>query len=271
MTSIPSTKPLPGQPLLSVIVTTHDRPAYLARALGSLCAQTRGDFQIVLCADEASAATKQVAAHYLRAQDILLVKPGVRGPADTRNLGIDLADGRWITFLDDDDSYQPETIAALADALPAAADRVIYFDHHQLVEERTGNEVQMQAAERVSLADRRTGMLEVANFIPNNAVALPAAVARSTRFDRNLASLEDWDFLLAAHTRCPFEYRAICGPVVHLSADPERRTMQSFRDNSVVLDYLSIYRKWPASSAEVRTQRAARLQLLGLTIHADFL
>ncbi len=258
-------------PLLSVVLTTHDRPAYLGRALASLAAQTRQDFQIVLCADEGSAATKQVAAHHLRAHDILLVKPGIRGPAESRNLGMGLADGRWITFLDDDDSYLPETVAQLLGHLPASADQVIYFDHHQVVEERDGQQVILHQPTLVPLADRDPANLLVANFIPNNAFAVPTALARQVSFDRRLASLEDWDYLLALHARAPFAYRPLHGPVVHLSADPGRRTMQSFRDQSVALDYLSIYRKWPADSAVCRQQRATLLQGLGLAIQPDFL
>ncbi len=251
---------------LSVIVTTHARPAFLARALQSLLAQTVQDFQIVVCADEPSPATKQVAAHFLRAQDVLVVVPQAHGPADTRNLGIQLAGGQNICFLDDDDSVPPGHVADLLAHLPAHAGELVYFNYQQVTELREGDHVTLLETKAVDTRTEDSEVLLVNNFVPNNAFVVGRALAGAVAFDRQLASLEDWDYLLALRPLVQFRHAALDGPNVHLAASPERRTVQSFQDGSVALDYLSIYRKWRATNDVQRRERSDLLARLGLQV-----
>src|SRR5450830_734559 len=91
--------------LFSIVLTTHLRPKFLERALLSILGQTFADFEIVLVSDESSLGTKEMGMRYLREDDIFLILPNVKGPAETRNAGIHHAKGRYILFLDDDDTF----------------------------------------------------------------------------------------------------------------------------------------------------------------------
>src|SRR5438270_13713059 len=99
-----------SSPAFSVIVTTHQRPALLERALESLKTQTFRDFETVVVSDEPSEATHAVAGRLLNERDVYLRRRGTPGPGPSRNAGLRHASGAYVFFLDDDDSFAPELL-----------------------------------------------------------------------------------------------------------------------------------------------------------------
>jgi glycosyltransferase involved in cell wall biosynthesis len=97
---------------ISVILPTCDRPVLVRTAVESVLQQTHHDWELVVVDDGARDAE-------LSFDDprILTVRTtGCRGPAAARNLGLDVASGRVVTFLDDDDLLSPGRLAAVAQA-----------------------------------------------------------------------------------------------------------------------------------------------------------
>ncbi len=103
---------------VSVIVATYRREAELARALESLAEQSYGDIEIVLVDDNgnpewngrvAEIADKFCTDHPELCFNYIVNSPN-QGSAKTRNIGIEAASGKYITFLDDDDLYLPDKI-----------------------------------------------------------------------------------------------------------------------------------------------------------------
>lgn len=96
-----------AEPLISVVVPTHERPDALARLLSGLRAQTLPpeDFEVVVVADGASSGTHELlAAEAARGQLQLRVvsREPAGGPGAARNAGWRAARGPIIAFTDDD-------------------------------------------------------------------------------------------------------------------------------------------------------------------------
>jgi glycosyltransferase involved in cell wall biosynthesis len=116
-------------PLVSVIVPTRDRPAFLTDALASVRRAAeqlgpRGDVELIVVdnssTDEHRCASRMAACRY-GARHIQLLQPGV---SRARNLGLLNARGQYVVFLDDDDALLPEhltTLVAAIDDHPSAA------------------------------------------------------------------------------------------------------------------------------------------------------
>jgi glycosyltransferase involved in cell wall biosynthesis len=98
-------------PAISVIVPTRRRPALLSRAVKSILAQTVTDFEIVVVDNNPAAfRVAAVPAHmaWLRDKRVRLVEDATpNNPAALRNLGLAIARGDWVTYLDDDDEFRP--------------------------------------------------------------------------------------------------------------------------------------------------------------------
>ena len=257
-------------PLFSIVVTTHKRPQTLTRALRSLLAQTFTDFEIVLVADEGSLETKETAARFLREDDIFLVLPHVKGPAETRNAGVYHAKGSYILYLDDDDSFRESYLADIADTVGFRNDAVNYVNYTQLKELRSPQEIQTISSTEMNLGDTEIGSLLVCNFIPNNAIILPAAMAKMHRVDANLNSHEDWDYLLSLVLKHDFNHLNISGPVVHIN-EGESRNNDAKSSGSIALDFVSIYRKWPIPDDTIKARRKDMLRQLGFDLPQELL
>ncbi len=133
------------EPMVSIIVPTYNRAEFLPLSLDSIRAQTWTDWELIVVddggCDHSAAVVKQFADSL--AQPVRYVWRENGGPALARNTGIDHAQGRYITFLDSDDSWLPhhlqDGVAALdanpdVDWLYCAGRRVEYRTKRVLIE-----------------------------------------------------------------------------------------------------------------------------------------
>jgi glycosyltransferase involved in cell wall biosynthesis len=138
-------------PMVSVVVATYRREEALERALQSLAEQTYLNYEIVLVDDNANEAWNQKVgaiveafrkAHPDKALRYFVNSPN-KGSAVTRNIGIQAADGTYVTFLDDDDVYLPEKIAQQVACMEekgadyGVTNLDLYYDDEVFCERRT--------------------------------------------------------------------------------------------------------------------------------------
>ncbi|MEJ6004411.1 glycosyltransferase [Paucibacter sp. AS339] len=257
-------------PFFSFIVPTHLRASLLRRSIGSIRAQTMDDFEIIVVADALDQETALVAAELLRPEDTFVKRSGTPGPAQSRNEGMRHARGEWVIFLDDDDSLMPEHLATLVHQIKHdGGSKKVYFSDLQVVmENRTESGIERLRVDAVQLKDRPVESLFVRNFIPNNVLAFRRDVLEGCEVDWHLASQEDWDFLLAVCVKAMPSYYPGGGAVVHKDVNPgtRRGTQTTSNDLTVVLDFLHIYRRWPAPNEGLREQRQALIKGVGLDL-----
>lgn len=110
-------------PFVSVILPCYNCEKYIAEALGSLLRQDCTDFEI-LCIDDGS--TDDTWSQLLRFAEradtlrpeisLCLFREENRGVSGARNLGLSLARGKYILFLDADDLFEDTMISSLVNA-----------------------------------------------------------------------------------------------------------------------------------------------------------
>jgi hypothetical protein len=118
--------PVPERPLVTVIVATYNRARLLTeRCIPSVLNQTYGDLELIVVGDGCTDETEEAVAE-IRDPRLRFVNLPERGsyPADpTRrwmvagtpamNKGLSMAEGDYITHLDDDDEYLPNRLERL--------------------------------------------------------------------------------------------------------------------------------------------------------------
>lgn len=263
-----------NSPEFSVLMATHLRAPLLRRSLGSLRAQTFQDFEIVLVADAWDGDTAAVAAELLRPQDRFIKRNGRPGPAESRNVALDNAKGEWIVFLDDDDSFETQHLSQLAAAHRAGPSLLLYSDCALVTEDRTQPGIPPISRQRLDLGSQNTQQLWIKNYIPNHALAYHHSVLDGVRFDPYMASLEDWEFLLAACERAHMpSYYPGGGAVMHkdyVNPGTRRGTAETSTNSMVVLDFLYTYRRRPAPTPALREQRRALMASVGMNVPPDW-
>jgi glycosyltransferase involved in cell wall biosynthesis len=114
---LPAPPPLPvsghAPPEISVVLPTFNRASDLDRAIASVRAQTFTGFELLIVDDGSSDGTFQVAAAHVRADPrVRYLHHANRKLGFSRNVGIQASVGRYLAFLDSDDTYRPGYLAS---------------------------------------------------------------------------------------------------------------------------------------------------------------
>jgi glycosyltransferase involved in cell wall biosynthesis len=97
---------------ITAIITTHNRADLLPNAIKSVLNQTFIDFKLLIIDDASKDNTEEVVKKFAdsRIQYIKIPPHETKGGNYARNLGIKLAKGEFIAFLDDDDEWMPKKL-----------------------------------------------------------------------------------------------------------------------------------------------------------------
>lgn len=99
---------LASQPFFSIIITTYNRASILKKALDSLISQTESDWEAIIIDDESIDDTYfQVLPYLCLNHKIRYLRKVHSGEALSKNAGIFSSFGKYISFLDSDDEYDP--------------------------------------------------------------------------------------------------------------------------------------------------------------------
>ncbi|MFD8556075.1 glycosyltransferase family 2 protein [Streptosporangium canum] len=118
---------------LSVVVPVRDVELYISDALTSLIRNAHRDFEFIVVDDGSTDATGQIIEDFREDLPGLVVLRNERpvGLADARNLGVSLASGRYLTFMDGDDWLAPGYLTDLVGAIERLGCDFVRVDHVQ--------------------------------------------------------------------------------------------------------------------------------------------
>ena len=101
-------------PMISVIVPVYNVEQYLPQCIDSILAQTYRDFELLLIDDGSPDRSGRICDEYAaRDERVRVFHKENGGVSSARNLGLDNAQGEWITFVDADDVLIKETFDIL--------------------------------------------------------------------------------------------------------------------------------------------------------------
>ena len=109
------------RPLVTVVIPVYNGERYLADAIQSVRDQTYQNFEVIVVDDGSTDGSAEVAQRFGEA--IRYVHQANGGVCKARNTGIAAAQGPYIAFLDQDDLWLPDKLAA----------QVAYLDSHPAV------------------------------------------------------------------------------------------------------------------------------------------
>lgn len=101
-----------AQPLVSVIMPCYNMEKYVADSIASVVKQTYPHWELLIVDDASTDGTVEIVKNLCNNDDRIHfeVKAKHSGIADTRNLCIQMAKGRFLAFLDADDIWHPEKL-----------------------------------------------------------------------------------------------------------------------------------------------------------------
>jgi hypothetical protein len=182
-------------------------PAYntatmIGAAIGSVLAQTRSDFELIVIDDGSTDGTPEVVERFSDPR-VRLLRTGPRaGPGAARNAGIAVARGRYVSMLDSDDLWLPTYLECAGEALDRHPTVGLVCARHWTLEDPPGLLRRPAIRLRRStplLLDAQEFLLRLArhNFVINSTVTVRRdAVVAVGGCNTNLPAAVDFDLWL---------------------------------------------------------------------------
>jgi GT2 family glycosyltransferase len=108
------------RPLVSILVRTTQRPAWLREALQSIRHQTYSNIEVVVIEDGEAVSREMIAREFADMQITYRATENRVGRSNAGNLALALARGEWLNFLDDDDVFFADHVEVVLRAARAA-------------------------------------------------------------------------------------------------------------------------------------------------------
>jgi glycosyltransferase involved in cell wall biosynthesis len=196
---------------VAVVVTTFNDAEFLREALASVVLQAPIPNEIIVVDDGSEVDPAPIVAEFPMAT---LLRKANGGPSSARNAGLYAASSTFITFLDADDRYRANAIAAGLDCFARSPEAAMVYGGHARIR-RDGTQVVSEIYRSIS-ADPYADLL-AGNVIGMNAAVLYRRDLLLTLggFDESLRRCEDYDVYLrlaqrypvASHPQIVAEYR----------------------------------------------------------------
>jgi glycosyltransferase involved in cell wall biosynthesis len=144
------------EPLVSVVLPTHNRPGWLAEALSSVLSGAFTDLEVVVSNNGDPEHTRRLEPAIADRRVRWVEQDRELGPVDNFLAGLALARGKYIAPLHDDDRWSADFLGLLVPPLERYPEAVLAFADHYVVDDR--GEVDLAATEANT---RRWGRAEL--------------------------------------------------------------------------------------------------------------
>jgi len=201
-------------PLISIIVTTYNQAPYIGPALDSVFAQTCAPDEVIVVDDGSTDKTTEKIAPYR--DRIVYIRQPNQGVAQSRNTGIQAAQGELLAFLDGDDLWEPDKLAVQVSAAKGhPKSGLIAVDGVQFTEARITRESLFPAQiarlfdsgeESVSVDASEFLLRENVIWTTSQALIPAWAIEAVGLSDPQFPLVNDWDLYLRIAERHPVTF-----------------------------------------------------------------
>src|SRR3972149_11623830 len=257
-------------PKVSVIITTHNRGHLVSKAIQSVMNQTYQNFEMVIVDDGSTDNTEKIVKGFGDEKIQYIRHESNKRVSAARNTGIQMAKGKYIALLDDDDEWFPTKLEKQVKKFEESSERTGLIYTGVIV--KSGNTGEVFGEMLPTLR----GKLYM-DFINRNIIPTSSSMIRKTCFqevgffDESITFDEDWDLWIRISKRYEFDYIPevlvsyyIHGIQITAKLDVKIRGRERFikkhyldfsKYPSILAKHLKRVGKWHAISGNVREGR----------------
>jgi teichuronic acid biosynthesis glycosyltransferase TuaG len=183
--------------LVSIIIPVYNSERHIKKTINSLLHQTYESFEIIVVDDCSTDRTKFQLIDFIDENKIIYkeLEKNSGGPAEPRNLGIELAKGKWIAFCDSDDLWHPNKLSIQISWMHKNNCDFSCTMKKDFSDEKNLN---FNTFHKHSILRISYNLLLCKDFIPTSSVLIDRKLIANHRFNelRRLVSVEDYLFWL---------------------------------------------------------------------------
>lgn len=120
--------------MISIIIPIYKAERFLDRCIQSVLAQTYHDFELILIDDGSPDDSGLICDKYaFKDKRITVIHKENGGPSESRNAGLEVANGKWIVFVDADDYVETDYLEELISCNPNEDEAMIVIQDNRYV------------------------------------------------------------------------------------------------------------------------------------------
>jgi glycosyltransferase involved in cell wall biosynthesis len=244
----------PGAPLVSIVTAVRNRPNQVLEAIASVKAQTLGSWELIVVDDGSTDTTPDGVEAVARLDPrITVLRRDGQGVSAARNAGTAAARGRYLAWLDSDNTWLPDFLETMVKALSGRGLRAGYAACAMLWQDTI--EYREFAAGPEHLA--------VGNVVDLNVLVVERSlVTEAGGFDPVLRRAVDYDLIFRLMKRTTVGYIPFLAAMyANDKGDPNRISVKELRTWNYVVRERHVL-DWDAAAAAVPQRVAGRVSVV---------
>ncbi len=190
------------KPIVTIVIPTFNRADFLKESIHSVLSQTFTDFELIVVDDGSTDHTEEVVREFSKVRYVAC--PENSGVSHARNLGIGMARGRYICFLDSDDLWIKNKLETQILWMESHGDcQVCYTDEIWI---RRGVRVNPMNKHRKYSGDIFPHCLPLCIVSPSSVLMRSSLFDEVGLFDEDLPVCEDYDLWLRISLKYPVHF-----------------------------------------------------------------
>ena len=172
---------------VSIVLPTFNRSKVIGNAITSVKNQLHQKWQLYICDDGSTDNTNEIYSDHKKDNRISILKLPHKGVSHARNAGIKKSKSQYITFLDSDNTWDPEYLSLMISFIEKFCLDSGYCAAHLI-----GDDIDQWLGDHFSWQD-----CVVQNYIDLNCFMIKST-NKEYYFDESLQRFVDWDYILGA-------------------------------------------------------------------------
>ena len=182
--------------LISIIIPCYNAEKYIAETIQSVLNQTYTNWELIIVNDGSTDSSIEIINSFLEnKKKIQLINKPNSGVADTRNKGLEIAQGQLITFLDADDVWHNTNLEKKVNFL-TSTDYDVVYSYCQMIDEQSKPIDRILKGEDNLKIEDFLSLKANYNTAPSGVLFKKQVLDKIKGYDVNLSNNADQDILI---------------------------------------------------------------------------
>ena len=202
-------------PLVSCIITCYNQQEFLDESISSVLSQTYQNIELIIVDDDSTDDSQNAIRKYEAYDHVKIILNQHCGlPAVTRNVGIKVAKGKFVSFLDADDYWRPDKIEK----------QLMHFENEEII--GVGSSAILFGDMRFHRQRRYSEdeLLDLEGILARGSIRLSSLMVRNDGFLINecieYKYIEDFDFQLKLVSSTNKKLKRLAEPLIYYRIHP---------------------------------------------------
>ncbi|OFZ00607.1 MAG: hypothetical protein A3K10_03660 [Bacteroidetes bacterium RIFCSPLOWO2_12_FULL_31_6] len=182
--------------LVSIIIPCYNAEKYIAETIASVINQTYSNWELIIVNDGSTDNSIAILNQFLEKEiRIQLINKTNSGVSDTRNKGLEVASGEFVTFLDADDVWHITNLEKKVNFL-TSTDYDVVYSYCQMMDENSNTLDEILKGENDPIVEDFLSLKANYNTAPSGVVFKKQVLEKIKGYDTNLSNNADQDILI---------------------------------------------------------------------------